>query len=92
MKYRIAACALVSAQARLDHDEWMSLRWKAAVDAPGARAHHVSAVLGCGLFVHGGLSCEGNKTLSDWHLFDLGLQMWIRCSVKEVLYDENTSV
>ena len=81
IKNRIAACALVSAQAHLEHDDWMILRWKAAVDIPEARAHHVSAVLGAGLIVHGGQSSDGNRTLSDWNLFDFGLQMWINCVV-----------
>ena len=84
MKERIASLTLVSVQARLEPEAWFTLRIKAAVDVPSARAHHVSAVLGAGLFVHGGQSSQGNKTLSDWHLFDFGLQVWINCMVLDV--------
>ena len=67
----------------------MALRKKAVKDAPEARAHHAGCVFGAGLFVHGGLSGEGNKTLSDWNLFDFGLQVWINCEVEEILPDES---
>ena len=90
MKDRISACALVSSKARLEPEISMHLRKKAVVDMPEARAHHVGAVLGAALFIHGGQSGEGNKTLSDWNSFDFGLQVWMKCSVKEVLPDEST--
>lgn len=48
---------------------------------PEARAHHAGAVFGAGLFIHGGLGAEGPQTLSDWNLFDFGLQVWLSCSV-----------
>jgi len=89
MKDRISACTLVSSKARLEPEIWMLLRKKAVVDMPLARAHHVGAVLGAALFIHGGQSCEGNKTLSDWNSFDFGLQVWMKCSVKEVLPNES---
>ena len=55
---------------------------------PEARAHHAAAVFGAGLFVHGGLTGDG-RTLSDWNVFDFGLQVWIRCQVDEIdLEDE----
>ena len=50
---------------------------------PEARAHHAAAVFGAGLFVHGGLTGDG-RTLSDWNVFDFGLQVWIRCQVDEI--------
>ena len=82
MKERISACALVSMQDRLAPESWMSMRKKAIVDMPEARAHHAAAVMGAGLFVHGGHSSEvHNKTLGDWNLFDFGLQVWIKCNV-----------
>ena len=72
------ACSAVSMQAKPEHDVWMSLRKKAVSDVPEARAHHAGCVFGAGLFIHGG---EGNKTLSDWNLFDFGLQVWMNCEV-----------
>ena len=81
MKERISACALVSMQDRLAPESWMSMRRKAIVDMPEARAHHAAAVMGAGLFVHGGHSSADNKTLGDWNLFDFGLQVWIKCNV-----------
>jgi len=62
------------------------LRKKAVVELPIGRAHHVAAVFGAGLFIHGG---ESNRTLSDWNLFDFGLQVWINCEVNEVQPDES---
>lgn len=67
----------------------MLLRKKAVTDLPEARAHSAGAVFGAGLFVHGGLSGEKNKTLNDWNLFDFGLQVWMGCLVDEVLPDES---
>ena len=52
---------------------WMVLRKKAVVDMPVARAHQAGVIFGAGLFIHGGLSGESNKTLNDWKLFDFGL-------------------
>ena len=66
----------------------MALRKKAVVEMPEARAHQGGTIFGAGLIVHGGLSGEGNKTLSDWNLFDFGLQVWINCIVEEVHPDE----
>ena len=54
-------------------DSWMGLRQKAVQDMPEARAHHAGTIFGAGLFIHGGLSGEGSKTLDDWNLFDFGL-------------------
>ena len=88
VKNRIASCSAVSMQYKPEMDVWMALRKKAVVDMPEARAHHAGVVFGAGLFVHGGLSGEGNKTLSDWNLFDFGLQVWIECIVEEVFPDE----
>ena len=68
----------------------MALRKKAVVDMPEARAHHAGVVYGAGLFIHGGQSGEANKTMSDWNLFDLGLQVWINCEVDEAMPDEST--
>ena len=73
VKNRIASCSAVSMQYKPEMDVWMALRKKAVVDMPEARAHHAGVIFGAGLFVHGGLSGEGNKTLSDWNLFDFGL-------------------
>ena len=53
---------------------------------PEARAHHAAAVFGAGLFVHGGFTGDG-RTLSDWNVFDFGLQVWIRCQVDEIDLD-----
>ena len=89
MKERIASCTHVTVQTRLDYEPWNQLRSKAVVQIPEARAHHVSGVLGAGLFVHGGQNSEGIKTLSDWNLFDFGLQVWITCLVKEELTEGN---
>jgi len=62
----------------------MSLRQRAVVDMPESRAHHAAAVLGCCLFVHGGLSSEvQNKTLGDWNVLDFGIQVWMKCEVLE---------
>lgn len=62
-------------------DAWMKLRKQAVVEMPEARAHHIGFCFGAGLFIHGGQSSEGNRTLSDWNCFDFGLQVWIRCTV-----------
>lgn len=62
----------------------MALRKKAIVDMPEARAHHAGVVFGAGLFVHGGLGTESTQTLTDWNLFDFGLQVWIKCNVDEI--------
>ena len=72
-----------------DKETWMAQRKRAVVEMPEARAHHVGCAFGAGLFIHGGLSGEGNKTLSDWNLFDLALQIWINCEVDEVHPDES---
>lgn len=91
MKKRITTCSVVSMQSKPENDVWMALRKKAVAEMPEARAHHVGAVFGAGLFVHGGQSGEGSKTLADWNLFDFGLQVWINCSVEEVYPDESQS-
>ena len=89
MKNRIMTLARVSSTEKMNIDQWMSTRKKAVVDMPQARAHHVAVNFGSGLFVHGGQSGEGNKTLSDWCLFDWGLMIWMNCSVDEVMPDES---
>ena len=62
--------------------QWMEAREYAVVDEiPELRAYHAGAILGPGLFIHGGQSGEGTRTLSDWNLFDLGLQVWVKCEV-----------
>ncbi len=88
IKHRIACCSVVSMSNKPEMDVWMALRKKAVVEMPEARAHHGGVVYGAGLIVHGGLSGEGNKTLSDWNLFDFGLQVWINCIVDESFSDE----
>ena len=88
IKNRIACCSSVAMQYKPELDVWMALRKKAVVEMPEARAHHAGTIFGAGLIVHGGLSGEGNKTLSDWNLFDFGLQVWINCIVEEVYPDE----
>ena len=67
----------------------MALRKKAVVDMPEARGHHAAAILGAGLFVHGGQKAEETHALSDWNLFDLELQVWISLEVKQVLPGES---
>jgi len=67
----------------------MSMRKRAVVDMPEARAHHAGVVFGCGLFIHGGQSAEGNTALSDWNLFDFELQVWMKLEVKEVAPGES---
>lgn len=76
-------------QAKPEQDMWMLLRKKAVTDLPEIRAHQAGAVFGPGLFIHGGLSGEKNKTLNDWCLFDFGLQVWMGCLVDEVFPDES---
>ena len=90
MKDRISTCALASTKKRLELEPWMLLRKKAVVEMPEARAHHVGAVLGAGLFVHGGQNSEGGKTIGDWNLFDFGLQVWINCFVQEMVLPDKT--
>ena len=62
----------------------MALRKKAIVDMPEARAHHAGAIFGAGMFVHGGTGNESSHPLSDWNLFDFGLQVWMNCEVNEI--------
>ena len=67
----------------------MAIRKKAVVAMPVARAHQAGTVFGAGLIIHGGLAGENNKTLSDWTLFDFGLQVWMSCIVEEAFQDES---
>ena len=87
MRDRIADCALVNIQSRLDTDAWMKQRKRAIADIPKARAHHVAGVLGPSLFIHGGQCGEANKTLCDWMMLDFGLQVWMKVKVQELLPD-----
>ena len=70
----------------------MAVRKKAIVDMPELRAHQAGAIFGAGMFIHGGQGFESMHTLSDWNLFDFGLQVWINCEVSEVEEDESLSV
>ena len=69
----------------------MAVRKKAIVDMPELRAHQAGAIFGAGMFIHGGQGFESLHTLSDWNLFDFGLQVWINCEVNEVEKDESLS-
>ena len=79
-------------QAKPALEVWMSTRKKAVVDMPVARAHHAGAIFGAGLFINGGLGGESHKTLSDWRLFDFGLQVWMDCIVEELMPDESRTL
>ena len=86
IKKRIRDVAAVYNSYPLKEEYWMILRKKAVVnEIPEARAHHAGAIFGPGLFVHGGISSDGTRTLKDWNLFDLGLQVWLNCEVSIIV-------
>lgn len=71
-----------------DPEGWKRARDMGAKIPCEARAYHVSAVLGAGLFVHGGVSGETQELLDDWHLFDCGLGVWIKVTIHDGEGDE----
>lgn len=63
------------------------------------RYGHASAMLGCALFIHGGIGGEGNNVIQDsvkqlneeFAIFDLQARCWINASQEELI-DEDTGV
>ena len=48
------------------------------VGRPIRRSHHVAAIYGGCMIVHGGLQGEMGQVLDDFALFDIALGMWLR--------------
>lgn len=45
--------------------------------APRKRFSHVSAIMGGLMIVHGGKNSEVKQVLSDFNIFDLGVNEWL---------------
>jgi hypothetical protein len=63
---------------------------------PIRRYGHASAVLGCALFIHGGISGEDNSVIVDttkhpneeFAVFDLQARYWIRAKQEELINED----
>ena len=65
-------------------ENWVKVRCVSSLPAPKCRAFSGSCAIGCGLFMHGGYGLiDGFRygALSDWHMFDMGLGVWIKLTV-----------
>ena len=48
---------------------------------PKKRMYHTASVLGSLMLIHGGYSSEGKITLSDFNLFDIEVNKWIKSRI-----------
>ena len=68
-----------------DLENWVKVRAISSLPAPKCRSFSGSCAVGCGLFMHGGYGLiDGFRygALNDWHLFDMGLGVWIKLHVE----------
>ena len=48
---------------------------------PKKRMYHTASILGSLMLIHGGYSSEGKITLSDFNLFDIEVNKWIKTRI-----------